>query len=209
MEKMTREKKTEYLLSEIRKKMEENGGIVKTNQITALGVDYRRILSWVEDGTLERVKNGYYSLGYRERSEEELIRGLFSDCVLCLDSALYYYHYIDQKPYAWHLAVDKNTSKSRFKMDYPVIVPYYTEPKALKLGVTEISFAGGKMKIYTKERMLCDCLKYEEKLDRDVFKRALLAYIADGSKDIARLLQIARERKVLQKVQNVIGVWLL
>lgn len=208
MEKMTREEKTEYLLSEIKKKMEENGGIVKTNQITALGVDYRRILAWVEDGTLERVKNGYYSFGYKNRSEEDLILGLFSDGVLCLDSALYCYHYIGQKPYAWHLAVDKNTSKSRFKMEYPVVIPYYTEPEVLKSGVTEIPFAGGTMPIYTKERMICDCLKYEEKLERDVFKRALLSYIADGSKDIATLLKIARERKVLQKVQNMIGVWL-
>ncbi len=208
MEKMTREEKTEYLLSEIKKKMEENGGIVKTNQITALGVDYRRILAWVEDGTLERVKNGYYSFGYKNRSEEDLILGLFSDGVLCLDSALYCYHYIEQKPYAWHLAVDKNTSKSRFKMEYPVVIPYYTEPEVLKSGVTEIPFAGGTMPIYTKERMICDCLKYEEKLERDVFKRALLSYIADGSKDIATLLKIARERKVLQKVQNMIGVWL-
>lgn len=208
MEKMTREEKTEYLLSEIKKKMEENGGIIKTNQITALGVDYRRILAWVEDGTLERVKNGYYSFGYKNRSEEDLILGLFSDGVLCLDSALYCYHYIEQKPYAWHLAVDKNTSKSRFKMEYPVVIPYYTEPEVLKLGVTEIPFTGGTMPIYTKERMICDCLKYEEKLERDVFKRALLSYIADGSKDIVTLLKIARERKVLQKVQNMIGVWL-
>ena len=208
MEKMTREEKTEYLLSEIKKKMDENGGIVKTNQITSLGVDYRRILAWVKDGTLERVKSGYYSFGLKERSEEDLILGLFSDGVLCLDSALYYYHYIDQKPYAWHLAVDKNTSKSRFKMEYPVIMPYYTEPEVLKIGVTTIPFAGSSMKIYTKERMMCDCLKYEEKLDRDIFKRALLAYIADGTKDIAQLLKIARERKVLQKVHNTIGVWL-
>lgn len=208
MEKMTREEKTEYLLSEMKKKMDENGGIIKTNQITALGVDYRRILAWVEDGTLERVKNGYYSFAYKERSEEDVILWLFSDSVLCLDSALYYYHYIDQKPYAWHLAVDKNTSKSRFKMEYPVILPYYTEPEVLDLGVTKIPFASGEMKIYTKERMICDCLKFEEKLSRDVFKRALLAYIADGSKDIAELLKIARERKVLQKVQNTIGVWL-
>lgn len=208
MEKMTREEKTEYLLSEIKKKMDENGGIVKTNQITSLGVDYRRILAWVKDGTLERVKSGYYSFGFKERSEEDLILGLFSDGVLCLESALYYYHYIDQKPYAWHLAVDKNTSKSRFKMEYPVIMPYYTEPEVLKIGVTTISFAGSSMKIYTKERMMCDCLKYEEKLDRDIFKRALLAYIADGTKDIAQLLKIARERRVLQKVHNTIGVWL-
>lgn len=208
MEKMTRNEKTTYLLSEIKKKMEANGGIVKTNEILSLGVDYRRILAWVEDGTLERVKNGYYSFAYKERSEEDLILGLFPDGVLCLDSALYYYHYIAQKPYGWHIAIDKNTSKSRFKMDYPVIMPYYTEPEVLKLGVTEVPFASGKMKIYTKERMICDCLKYEEKLERDVFKRALLSYIADGSKDIAELLRIARERKVLQKVQNMIGVWL-
>lgn len=208
MEKMTRAQKTDYLLSEMKKQMEENGGVLKTSQITGLGIDYRRILAWVKDGTLERVKNGYYSFGYKNRSEEDLILGLFSDAVLCLDSALYYYHYIAVKPYAWHLAVDKNTSKSRFKMEYPVIVPYYTEPEMLSLGVTQIPFASGSMNIYTRERMMCDCLKYEEKLDRDIFKRALLSYIADSKKDVAELLRIARKRKVLQKVQSLIGVWL-
>lgn len=208
MGKMTRGEKTEYLLSEIKKKMDENGGIIKTRQITGMGVDYRQILAWVEEGALERVKSGYYSFGYKERSEEDLILGLFPDGALCMESALFYYHYIGQKPYTWHIAVDKNTSKSRFKMEYPVITPYYTEPKTLNLGVTEIPFASGRMKIYTKERLLCDCLKYEEKLERDVFKRAVLSYIADGTKDIAELLRIARERKVLQKVQNIIGVWL-
>ena len=92
-------------------------------------------------------------------------------------------------------------------MEYPVILPYYTEPEALKLGVMEIPFASGSMNIYTKERMLCDCLKYQEKLDRDVFKRAILSYIADGA-NFAELLSIAKERKVLKKVQNIIGVWL-
>ena len=208
MEKMSREEKTDFLLSEIKKKMDENGGIIKTSQITELGVDYRRILSWVKDGTLERVKSGYYSFGFKERSEEDLILGLFPDGVLCLESALYYHHYIDRKPYQWHIAIDKNTSKSRFKMDYPVILPYYTEPAVLKLGVEEIPFASGMMKIYNKQRMICDCLKFEEKLDRDIFKRALLSYIADNSKDIAELLTIARERKVLQKVQSTLGVWL-
>ena len=93
-------------------------------------------------------------------------------------------------------------------MEYPVVVPYYTEPEVLRLGVAQVPFASGVMKIYTKERTICDCLKFEEKLDRDVFKRALLAYIADGEKDIAELLRIARARRVLQKVQNLIGVWL-
>lgn len=208
MNKMTREEKKEYLLSEIQKRMEENGGIIRTCQITELGVDYRRILAWVEDGTLERVKNGYYSMGYRERTEENMIMGLFSDGVLCLESALYYHHYIEHKPYGWHIAIDKNTSKSRFRLKYPVVYPHYTEPSVLQLGVMEIPFSDGTMKIYTKERMICDILKYEEKLERNTYKRALLSYIADPNKNIDDLLEIARERRVLQKVQNLIGVWL-
>jgi len=48
---------------------------------------------------------------------------LFPDCVLNLENALYAYGYIKKKPYGWRLAVDKNTSKSRFKMDYPKIIP--------------------------------------------------------------------------------------
>lgn len=205
---MTREEKTEYLLDEIKKRIDENGGIIKTSQITELGVDYRRVLAWVEDGTLERVKSGYYSLNYRSKSEEEIIAGLFPDGVLCLDSALYYHKYIDRKPYEWHIAVDKNTSKSRFKMDYPIIQPYYAEEDVLKLGVINIPFAEATMNIYDKDRMICDCLKFEEKLDREVFKRAILSYIGDNSKDIAALLEYAKVRKVRKKVQNIIGVWL-
>ena len=48
---MSREEKTEYLLSEIKKKTEEYGGIIKTSQITELGVDYRRILAWVKSSS--------------------------------------------------------------------------------------------------------------------------------------------------------------
>lgn len=208
MEKMTREEKTEYLLSDLRKMAQENGGILKTAQITGAGIDYRRVLAWVAEGTLRRVRNGYYAFTGKEQSEEELIFGLFPDAVLCMESALYYHGYLGQRPYHWHLAVDKNTSKSRFRMEYPSVVPCYTEPEMLHSGVTTIPFAGKEMQIYTKERTICDCLKFEEKLDRDVFRRALLAYIADGSKDVAVLLATARQRRVLQKVQNRIGVWL-
>jgi len=149
-----------------------------------------------------------YDLDGRERFEEELIFKLFQDAVICLESALHYHHYIDRRPYAWHLAVAENALRDRFDIQYPVIVPYYTEQETLELGVTETAFASGRMKIYTKERTVCDCLKYEEKLERDLFKRALISYIADSEKDIAALLEIAKEREVLQKVQNMIGVWL-
>ena len=203
-----RTKLAQQTLDEILKLIEEQGGIVKKEQFTELGIDYRRILDFVQSGDLVRIKNGYYTDRIDRFTEEELVARLFSDARLCMESALYAYGYISQKPYAWHLAVDKNTSKSRFKMDYPKIIPYYTEPDALELGSTEINMSGQQFLIYDRDRVICDCLKYETKLEREVFKGALQSYIRDSQKDISALMAYARARKVVGKVQSMIGVWL-
>ena len=203
-----RTKLAQQTLDEILKLIEEQGGIVKKEQFTELGIDYRRILDFVQSGDLVRIKNGYYTDRIDRFTEEELVARLFSDARLCMESALYAYGYISQKPYAWHLAVDKNTSKSRFKMDYPKIIPYYTEPDALELGSTEITMSGQQFLIYDRDRVICDCLKYESKLEREVFKEALQSYIRDSQKDISALMAYARALKVVGKVQIMIGVWL-
>ena len=203
-----RTKLAQQTLDEILKLIEEQGGIVKKEQFTELGIDYRRILDFVQSGDLVRIKNGYYTDRIDRFTEEELVARLFSDARLCMESALYAYGYISQKPYAWHLAVDKNTSKSRFKMDYPKIIPYYTEPDALELGSTEITMSGQQFLIYDRDRVICDCLKYETKLEREVFKGALQSYIRDSQKDISALMAYARARKVVGKVQSMIGVGL-
>ena len=203
-----RTKAAQQALEQITQLIEEQGGIVKKEQFKELGIDYRRILDFVQSGDLVRIKNGYYTDRIDRFTEEELVARLFGDARLCMESALYAYGYISQKPYGWHLAVDKNTSKSRFKMDYPKIIPYYTEPEALELGSTEIMISGQQFQIYDRDRVICDCLKYESKLEREVFKEALQSYIRDSQKDISALMAYARARKVVGKVQSMIGVWL-
>ncbi len=206
---LSREEKKQYQLEQIHEMVEEGGGLVKASDIEGLGVDYRRVLAFVEEGLLIRVKSGYYTTKYFECSEEGWIYKLFGqDGILTMESALYVYGYLKDRPYKWSIAINKNTSKSRFKIDYPVVEPYYTEPEVLELGVTETDFAGGCMKIYTKERLVCDLLKYQEKVNREDFKKGVLGYIMDEDKDVAFLMKYAKERKVLKKVQSMIGIWL-
>lgn len=192
----------------IKECIRKNGGIVKKEQLSRMGIDYRRVLELVEEGSLVRIKNGYYTDKVDNFTEEELIAKLFPDARLCMESALYFYGYLTEKPFGWRIAVDKNTSKSRFKMDYPKVIPYYTEPEALEIGSTTITVDGNVFQIYDKERVICDCLKYESKMDRADFKAAIQAYIQDSDKDISALMDYARERKVIKKVQSMIGVWL-
>ena len=45
-------------------------------------------------------------------------------------------------------------------------------------------------------------------MNREEYKQALQSYIKDEDKDIAALMEYAKERKVVKKVQSMIGVWL-
>lgn len=206
---MTRQEKWEADEAAITDLVKAHDGVVKTSELYTLGIDYRRIQSYVDWGLLERIKNGYYTLRDQKVEEDEMILRLFGeDGILTMESALYIYGYLPNKPYEYQIAVDKNTSKSRFHLKYPFVHPYYSEPKVLSLGVREVEFGGGRMKIYDRDRLICDCLKYEDRMDREELKTALLAYIREPKKNISNLLIYARERKVINKVQNRIGAWL-
>lgn len=198
----------EQLLATVKSFIIENGGIVKKGQLNELKIDYRKILYFVEKGEIIRLKSGYYTVKDNGFTEEEILVKLFPDGVLTLESALYAYGYIKERPKEWRVAVDKNTSKSRFKSEEPKVLPMYTEPEMFEEGVTEVAFGKGVMKIYEKERLICECLKYEDKMDRTIFQEGLRSYIEDTDKNFTKLLSFAALRKVSKKVQALIGVWL-
>lgn len=202
------QEKKNAMIEKLHQEMALHGGIMKTSELYELSMDYRKIQQFVKEGILERVKNGYYGIGFTGMSEESMVSSLFPDGVLCLETALYYQGYLETRPVCWQIAVDKNTSKSRFKMNYPPVQPYYIEPDVLMMGAEEFSLGEGKMFLYNKERLICDCLKFEEKLEREVLQQALRKYIEEQDKDVQKLLEYAKLRKVTQKVQNRIGVWL-
>ena len=79
---LSREEKKAYDLERIDALVQRNQGLAKTSDIVALGIDYRRILQFMEEGYLKRVKSGYYTSKYYEGSEEQMIAHMFPDGVL-------------------------------------------------------------------------------------------------------------------------------
>jgi proline dehydrogenase len=64
------------------------------------------------------------------------------------------------------------------------------------------------MRIYDRERVICDCLRQMNKMNRETFNTAIQAYVADPKKKIKNLSSYAKQLRVYNKAQNVIGVWL-
>lgn len=51
--------------------------------------------------------------------EEVVIARLFPNSVIFLESALMIYGYTDRIPAAWQIAVDRDSEKTQYQIDYP------------------------------------------------------------------------------------------
>jgi len=145
---------------------EQYGGIMRRMQLEDERVYYQDIQRLIRDGHIEKVRYGYYQwVDPDDFSEVGTIIRLFPDAILCMDTALRYYGYSDRTPGEWHLAVSKDSGKSRFNIDYPFVKPYYVAPSVLELGLTTGEIDGHSIRVYDKDRVICDCLRYKPRTD--------------------------------------------
>lgn len=185
------------------------GGMMRTKELEAENIRYRKVQQLMDAGRVEKVRYGYYQwVNPEDFSEVGTVIRLFPDAILCMDTALRYYGYSDRTPGVWHLAVSKDSGKSRFHIEYPFVKPYYIEPAVLELGLTKGKMDGHEIRIYDKDRLLCDCLRYRNKMDKEIFNKAIQNYIADPEKSIPKLLEYAGPLRVKKIAKDLIGVWL-
>ncbi len=193
----------------VKKIFDTHDGIMRTKELSEYGIYYKLLCQLMQDGYVEKIRYGYYQWqDDRSFSEAATIVKLFPDAILCMETALQYYGYTDRTPAAWCLAVDKNSTKSRFDIGYPAIKPFYMQAKLLEIGVESCIIDDISMKIYDRERVICDCLRQMNKMDVEIYNKAIQAYVKDPKKNIPRLMIYAKKLRTEKKVRTTIGVWL-
>lgn len=184
-------------------------GMMRTYQLTKEKIYYADITFLLRAGAIEKVRTGYYQWIDRSNlSEASTIVRLFPDGILCMDTALRHYGYSDRTPGEWHIAVSKYSNRTRFQIDYPFVKPYFIIPGLLELGLCEQVIDGNTVRMYDKERVICDCLRYRNKMDRELFNKAIQGYINDAGKSIPRLMEYAVPLRCASLARDLIGVWL-
>lgn len=181
---------------------------MKTSRLHALKVYSRGIRRLVDSGRIVKMRNGVYRLPERSPSEASLIAGMFPDGVVCMHSALFHYAYADRTPFGWDIAISKNVSKSRFHIDGLHVNPYYVDEGVLDFGVVMEDFDGQSLRVYDRDRLICECLRRQKSMDRETFNKAVLSYIADPKKNVASLIDYGKKRRISKRIKQIIGLWL-
>ena len=186
-----------------------NGGIAKTADFVAAGINKYDVAALRNEGFLERVRRGVYQLpGNDQISEEQLLRELLPQGIVCVESALFHYGYSDFAPRAWSVAVPRTASRAVGNIVEFPLRAYYIQKEQFPIGKTNENFNGVMLPVYDRERTVCDCFKYRTKLDNEIFNKALNAYVADQKKNLANLSKYAKEMGVYKKMMSVMEVLL-
>lgn len=185
------------------------GYVMTTAQLMEEKLYYRDIQRMLNDGYIEKIKRGYYAWAEAAaKTEVRIISGMFPDAVLCMETALFYYRYSDRNPAEWSITIDKNVSRNRTSIEYPFVKAYRVEPPLVTLGETAGEINDVKIRIYDRDRTVCDILRNMNRMDREIFNKAVQSYVKDSQKNIPNLMQYAKVLRVQKKVKDLIGVWL-
>ncbi len=180
-----------------------------TSELREVKLYYADIEQLLQQGLIDRIRRGYYRLiDNHGESEINIINHLFPDAIFCMETALFYYKYSDRNPIEWHLAISRNVSKLRENIDYPFIKLYRIQPELLTIGVTTGEIDSNSVRIYDRDRTICDVLKNRNKMDREIFNKAIQGYTKDSQKNIPNLMAYAKKLRVQKNVHELIGVWL-
>lgn len=189
--------------------IENNGGIAKTSDFAANGINKYEVAVFCKDGVIERIRRGFYQLPQGANiAEEKLIQELLPQGIICVESALFHYGYSDFSPREWSIAVPRTASRAVKNIEEFPMKAYYIQNNFWNMGKSEGNFNGVILPVYDRERTICDCFKYRTKLDNEIFNKAVNAYATDEKKNLANLSKYAKEMRLYTKVMNVMEVLL-
>lgn len=134
------------------------------------GNDYQ-IKKQMKAGLLFKLENGVYSDRHYE-SELSIITMKYTYAVFGLNSAFYYHGLTDTIPRLYHLVTDKDATKIQDKR----VRQIYDRPEYFSYGIEEKDYNGTKIRIYNKERMLVELIRYKNKFSFDYYKEIINSY---------------------------------
>ncbi len=185
------------------------GGIAKTSDFILEGIKNYEVAALCKKGVIERIRRGLYQLPQNVTvTDEQIIKKILPQGIVCVESALFHYGYSDFSPREWSIAVPRTASRTVKRVQEIPLKAYFIQKNFFNLGKTTDDFNGVFLSVYDRERTICDCFKYRTKLDNEIFNKAVNTYATDDNKNLANLSKYAKEMNLYTKVMNVMEVLL-
>ncbi len=171
--------------------MAAEGGYAKAKTLRDEGIHSSQLSDLVESGALVRLKRGLYALAEGpERSEFVDIQKAIPGGIFCLGTALSIHGIGTWEPPEIQLAIRRDYRVTI--PDFPPIRLFSFSGARFELGIIEKTTEAGIVRIYDREKTICDVVRFRNALGMDIAMEALREYLKGRGRDIPRLLEYAK-----------------
>ncbi len=182
---------------------------LRSSLLIKLKVHTSLIRKMLDQGQLEQVKRGFYRLPADSIPENEQFTFDYFDAaaavpngVFCLSTALHYHGLTTQRPTIFDMAVPRTQRTPNL---FTVSVKFYRfQEPYYSYGLEEIKTEIAIIKIYNKEKSVCDAFRQRRVIGEDIAMESLNAYLKQRKKDINKLFETAALCKVKHLIEPVV-----
>lgn len=191
----------------ILKMIESNNGYITTKEIVSNKIDRKFLSNMVKKGMLVRISRAYYGLPSYIEDEYYKLLSKSKNARFSMATALYLHNLSDRTPLVYNITVPFGYSGSLQKEKNVIL--NFVKKEILDLGVIEMTSPFGmKIKVYDIERTICDIIKNKNKIDAEIFSKALKEYARSKNKNLTKLTKYAKIMNIENKVREYMEVLL-
>ena len=167
-------------------------GYIDTEDLMKEGLTNRQIGLLTAEGKLEKVAHGHYWIISPEFSKPEDYKA---------DSACYYMGLIDKEPEILSIAT-RRSDRHKMKMNFEVSRHYFSE-QAFEDEKHVFDTKYGSYNVYGIDRSVCDCIRFREDIDKDIFELVIENYRKYDKKNEERLMAYAKAMRIGRQVERI------
>ena len=187
--------------------IESNNGYITTQEIVSNKIDRKFLSNMVKKGMLVRISRAYYGLPSYIEDEYYKLLSKSKNARFSMATALYLHNLSDRTPLIYNITVPYGYSGSLQKEKNVIL--NFVKKEILDLGVIEMTSPFGmKIKVYDIERTICDIIKNKNKIDAEIFSKALKEYARSKNKNLTKLTKYAKIMNIEHKVREYMEVLL-
>lgn len=185
---------------------ETSDGIITTKQVEDSGLNRTVLKSYVDKGLLVKESQGIYSLSDTIADEYKLIQIRSEKAIFSYGTAFYLLGMSDRVPHNIDVTVPQGYNVSRIKKDYPLIHFHYVKKELWDFGIISIkSPMGATVRVYDKERCICDLIRDKKDIDMQLYTQAVKEYFKTGS-NTRKILKYVKQFGVEGKIRTYMEV---
>lgn len=188
----------------IKEILNKNNGIITSQMLNDRDIPSIYLTRMVKAGNLQRVDRGIYSTDEVMVDEYYLLYKKNQRAIFSFSSALYLHSLTDRIPYQMEITLPSSYNSGHINEDviiHKVVEKYYALGRTIKK-----TMFGNEVACYDMERTICDLVRFRQKIDVEIFKKAITVYKENPERDYQKLRQYAQTMRISKQINDLLDV---